>query len=89
MMLLRCLTSSESDDGSCECSATLTKQLPLGTLNPHTWARGTGLKETEAERTWWVVEAGAVDSDAERGTAITIGDLGWFFFIRRLIAAGG
>jgi hypothetical protein len=38
---------------------------------------------------WWVVEAGAVDGDAERGTAITIGDLGWFFFIRRLIAAGG
>ena len=42
MMLLRCLTSSESDDGSCECSAALTMHLPLGTLNPHTWARGTG-----------------------------------------------
>jgi len=76
MMLLRCLTSSESDDGSCKCSAELTMHLPLGTLNPHTWARCTGLRETEAERTWWVVEAGAVDGDAEPGTGITIGDLG-------------
>ena len=79
MMLLRCLTSSESDDGSCECSAALTKHLII--RNPKPTHLG-ALHGTERNRGGADLvgcrgrTAGAVDGDAEPGTGIIIGDLG-------------
>jgi hypothetical protein len=46
-------------------------------------------RETQAERTWRVVEAGAVDGDAETGACIAIGEVWELFILRLLVAASG
>jgi hypothetical protein len=45
-------------------------------------------EKRRTERTWGVVEPGAVDGDAEPGTCITIGDLGELSVLRLLVVAG-
>ena len=45
-------------------------------------------EKRRTERTWRVVEAGAVDGDAEKSACITVGNLGELSVLRLLVLAG-
>jgi hypothetical protein len=66
----------------------LTQHLLSDNQKPQTQTPVLVKENRRTERTWGVVEPGAIDGDAERGTCITIGDL-WELSVLRLLVVPG